>query len=86
MVKRFLQQRGGGAGQGSRHAPATETDAPRFEIRNRKAIGPDAQELAENPRARSAKLRVAVRTDAPAGPVDRTKLGMPTLPTKGARH
>ena len=42
----------------------------------------DADEQAENPRARSARLRVAVRTEAPAGPADRAALGLPAL----ARH
>ena len=40
-------------------------------------IGPDDQELSENPRSRSAKLRMARRTDTPAKPVDRAALGMP---------
>ncbi|MGR3323380.1 MAG: 16S rRNA (cytosine(1402)-N(4))-methyltransferase RsmH [Pseudooceanicola sp.] len=79
MVKRFLQLRSGGAGRANRYAPATEEDAPRFTVTNRKAIGPDRDELEDNPRARSARLRVAVRTDAPAGPVDRKALGMPQL-------
>jgi 16S rRNA (cytosine1402-N4)-methyltransferase len=35
--------------------------------------------LAENPRARSAMLRIAHRTSAPAGPADRASLGMPML-------
>jgi len=30
-------------------------------------VTPDATEIAANPRARSAKLRAAERTDAPAG-------------------
>ena len=85
MVKRFLQQRSGGGGHGSRHAPEQTKITPRFEIRTRKATGPDDQELAENPRARSAKLRVAIRTDAPAGPADRAALGMPLLTMKGER-
>lgn len=79
MVKRFLQLRSGGAGRANRYAPATEEDAPRFEIVTRKAIGPDADELDVNPRARSSRLRVGRRTDAPAGPVDRKALGMPQL-------
>lgn len=79
MVKRFLQQRGGGMGNANRYAPATAADKPAFDILTKKAVGPDDDELAQNPRARSAKLRVARRTDAPAGVVDRGKLGMPKL-------
>ncbi|HDR29457.1 16S rRNA (cytosine(1402)-N(4))-methyltransferase RsmH [Rhodovulum sp.] len=79
IVKRFLQSRAGQAGGGSRHAPEIPIEAPRFHILNRKAVGPDDAELAANPRARSAKLRVAERTDAPAGPVDRAQLGLPAI-------
>lgn len=79
MVKRFLQARAGRAGRANRYAPETVEDAPQFELLSRKAIGPDDQELAENPRARSAKLRVALRTDAPAGAVDAKSIGMPQL-------
>ncbi len=77
VVKRFLQQRSGGEGQGSRYAPARETRAPAFTLLTRRAVGPDAQELDENPRARSALLRLGLRTDAPAAPADRTALGLP---------
>lgn len=79
MVKRFLQQRGGGVANANRYAPAIEAETPAFKILTKKAVGPDADELAANPRARSAKLRVAQRTDAPAAAVDRSKLGMPHL-------
>jgi 16S rRNA (cytosine1402-N4)-methyltransferase len=79
MVKRFLQQRGGGMGNANRYAPVTEADKPAFKILTKKAVGPDDDEQAANPRARSAKLRVAQRTNAPAGTVDRAKLGMPLL-------
>ncbi|OUS22136.1 16S rRNA (cytosine(1402)-N(4))-methyltransferase [Rhodobacterales bacterium 59_46_T64] len=82
MVKRFLAARSGGAGRANRYAPETVEDAPQFTVKSRKAIGPDEQELIENPRSRSAKLRVAVRTDAPAGPVDRKSIGMPMLKGK----
>jgi len=83
MVKRFLQAKSGGGGRGSRHAPEIQKDTAEFEVRQRKAIGPDDQELAENPRSRSAKLRVAIRTDAPATRTDRKAIGMPLL--KGDR-
>ncbi|WP_323785584.1 16S rRNA (cytosine(1402)-N(4))-methyltransferase RsmH [Thalassovita sp.] len=79
MVKRFLQQRSGGAGRSNRYAPEQETVAAQFIMKSRKAIGPDDQELSENPRSRSAKLRVGIRTDAPAGSCDRKGLGMPML-------
>lgn len=79
MAKRFLAQRSGGAGSGSRHAPATEAVAPAFELMSRKAITADADETAANPRARSAKLRLARRTDAPAAGIDPHLIAMPTL-------
>ncbi|WP_297768756.1 16S rRNA (cytosine(1402)-N(4))-methyltransferase RsmH [uncultured Roseovarius sp.] len=83
MVKRFLQIRAGATGGGSRHAPKIEQPDPQFTLKSRKAIVADAQELDENPRARSAKLRVATRTGAPSGHVDRSAIGMPML--KGGR-
>lgn len=79
MVKRFIQARSGAAGRANRYAPEPEETAARFHQLTRKAVGPDDQELLENPRARSAKLRIAERTDAPAGPVDRKSIGMPFL-------
>lgn len=82
VVKRFLQARSGGEGQGSRYAPARAAVEPAFRLLS-KAIGPDDTELAENPRARSAKLRVAARTDAPAGRADRKSLGLPAPVLKG---
>ncbi|MDU8926308.1 16S rRNA (cytosine(1402)-N(4))-methyltransferase RsmH [Alisedimentitalea sp. MJ-SS2] len=77
MVKRFFQAKAS-TGGGSRYAPEI-TREPQFTVKNRKAIGPDEQELEENPRSRSAKLRVGVRTEAAAGPVDRKAIGMPHL-------
>ena len=79
MVKRFLQARSGGLGRANRYAPEAEQMAPAFEIVTRKAIGPDATELEDNPRSRSAKLRVARRTDAPAKDIDPMTIGMPQL-------
>lgn len=67
LVKTFLNDRAGGAGGGSRHAPERPVGRPpTFQVAHRKAVTPSEQELATNPRARSAKLRAAVRTDAPA--------------------
>lgn len=79
MVKRFLQARAGKTGRANRYAPEIEQEQPQFTLKTRKAVGPDEQELAENPRSRSAKLRVAVRTDALAGEVSAKSIGMPQL-------
>ncbi|MDF1709433.1 MAG: 16S rRNA (cytosine(1402)-N(4))-methyltransferase RsmH [Paracoccaceae bacterium] len=79
MVKRFLQARSGTAGRANRYAPLEAETVAQFSQTTRKAIGPDDQELAENPRSRSAKLRVAIRTDAPAGETDPASLGMPMI-------
>ena len=79
MVKRFFAARSGKSQTTNRYAPEIEKEPPQFTIKTRKAVGPDDVELAENPRSRSAKLRVGVRTDAPAGSVDAKSIGMPML-------
>ncbi|WP_082745985.1 16S rRNA (cytosine(1402)-N(4))-methyltransferase RsmH [Sphingomonas sp. CCH5-D11] len=66
MIKRFLRERSGGTPAGSRHRPAAvDTRQPTFEVLGR-AVRPTAAEVARNPRARSATLRAARRTAAPA--------------------
>ena len=79
VVKKFMASRAGATGGGSRYAPEVAQDAPTFELTPRRAIAADKDELARNPRARSAKLRVATRTDAPARDADRSGLGLPKL-------
>jgi len=67
IVKTFFAVRAGKAPAGSRHAPPVKTAAaPSFQLLFNGAQGPSEAELAANPRARSAKLRAAVRTDAAA--------------------
>ncbi|MDH5797099.1 MAG: 16S rRNA (cytosine(1402)-N(4))-methyltransferase RsmH [Paracoccaceae bacterium] len=78
VVKRFLQLRSSSGGGGSRYAPELDELEPGFTILG-KAQGPDEQELAENPRSRSARLRVAVRTTADAASVDRRAIGLPEI-------
>ena len=83
MVKRFLQMRSGSNARANRYAPDIEQSPAQFELRSKKAIAPTEDELAQNPRARSAKLRIARRTDAPAGDsVVEKDLGMPVLTRK----
>jgi 16S rRNA (cytosine1402-N4)-methyltransferase len=70
-VKRFFKTRSGGAPAPSRHAPpnsATILPDPSFTLPFRRARKPSAAELAANTRARSARLRAAERTAAPAWP------------------
>jgi 16S rRNA (cytosine1402-N4)-methyltransferase len=66
IVKRFLRERSGGTPASSRHRPAlVDPNEPTFE-RVAKPVSPTERELSANPRARSARLRSAVRTSAPA--------------------
>jgi 16S rRNA (cytosine1402-N4)-methyltransferase len=78
IVKRFLQERAREA-RGSRHAPLAETARPTFELLTRGAVEAGAAETAANPRARSARLRAAIRTGEPARALDFHALGVPAL-------
>jgi 16S rRNA (cytosine1402-N4)-methyltransferase len=65
IVKSFLADRGETRG-GSRHAPEVQRAAPTFSVLTKRPVTADEDEVASNPRARSAKLRAAERTGAPA--------------------
>ena len=71
QVKRFLSQRAGATPRPARHAPLAplETRPPSFRLIVRRVQRPTPREIATNRRARSARLRAAVRTDAPPWPV-----------------
>ncbi|MEQ3649702.1 16S rRNA (cytosine(1402)-N(4))-methyltransferase RsmH [Hyphomonas sp.] len=67
MVKQWLKKRAGKMGGGSRHLPvAQKGPESTFELAVSKAVLPSDNEVEGNPRARSAKLRAAIRTSAPA--------------------
>jgi 16S rRNA (cytosine1402-N4)-methyltransferase len=67
IVKNFLRERSGAAPSGSRHLPVLPNRrAPSFRLPSRGAVQPGDDETGRNPRARSARLRAAIRTaDAP---------------------
>ena len=77
IVKRFLNARIAKPGGGSRHAPPVEPHAASFELVAKKALAANDDEVRANPRARSAKLRAAIRLDAPASPANDEDLGAP---------
>lgn len=67
MVKQWLKNRAGKMGGGSRHLPVAQKGPDStFELAVSKAVLPSDNEVEGNPRARSAKLRAAIRTSAPA--------------------
>ena len=74
MVKKFLANRSGRAGRPSRHLPDQAAPASSFEELPKRKQKVSADELARNSRARSARLRGAVRTTAPAFPEDESLL------------
>jgi 16S rRNA (cytosine1402-N4)-methyltransferase len=69
IVKNFFAERGK-VGGGSRHQPEVRQAAPSFQILTKRPVTPGVAESAANPRARSAKLRGAERTEAPAHAAD----------------
>ncbi|HLO74898.1 MAG TPA: 16S rRNA (cytosine(1402)-N(4))-methyltransferase RsmH [Magnetospirillum sp.] len=67
VVKAFLKERSGDMPAPSRHLPQVASGpAPTFTLLHRKAVAAGPAEVARNPRSRSAKLRAAIRTNAPA--------------------
>ena len=80
IVKRFLSERSGKETQTSRHQPerSIKSECPSFRIVNRRPLTPSKGELEVNPRARSARLRAAVRTEAPAWPLG-PSAGVPSI-------
>ncbi|MGQ0564823.1 MAG: 16S rRNA (cytosine(1402)-N(4))-methyltransferase RsmH [Gemmobacter sp.] len=82
IVKRFFQSASGADPGANRYAPERGVATPRFTMVAKGALAPDDAELAANPRARSAKLRMGRRTAAPAVAPDPVALGVPRIPDR----
>jgi 16S rRNA (cytosine1402-N4)-methyltransferase len=78
IVKQFLTARAASGG-GSRHQPEIARPEPSFRILTRRPIVAGEAEIARNPRARSAKLRAAERTGAPAHATGSEAAAWPSL-------
>jgi 16S rRNA (cytosine1402-N4)-methyltransferase len=77
IVKNFLAERSRTSG-GSRHMPELRHPEPSFQVLTKRPMVAEESEVADNPRARSAKLRAAERTAAPAITAD---IELPALPS-----
>jgi len=86
IVKQFLAARSGRGEAPSRRLPGEAAPPrPTFGLDGKQPIVATAAELAQNPRARSAKLRHGTRTDAPARGSDERSLILARLPNRGRR-
>ncbi|MBI1214457.1 MAG: 16S rRNA (cytosine(1402)-N(4))-methyltransferase RsmH [Alphaproteobacteria bacterium] len=66
-VKNFLKEQSGRTPNVSRHMPLPEASAPAlFTLEKNSGLAPTEEETKANPRARSARLRYAIRTAVPA--------------------
>ncbi len=81
IVKRFIAD-ASDAGSGSRHAPQAQARPVTFKKLGN-AIEPGEAETSANPRARSARLRAAERTEAAPRKPDFSIFGLPNLPAAG---
>ncbi|TCU13603.1 16S rRNA (cytosine(1402)-N(4))-methyltransferase RsmH [Rhizobium sullae] len=82
IVKKFFSDRAGKA-SGSRHLPIAHERAATFEPVGKSMIAASQAEAEANPRARSAKLRAGMRTNAPAEAADMAIFGLPSLASLG---
>ena len=80
IVKKFFAARAGKLPTGSRHMPdALQGPRPSFELSHKGHVEASEVEKLDNPRSRSAKLRTAIRTSAPAFSFDAAAMAVPQL-------
>ncbi len=80
IVKRFLKERSKTASGGSRYLPEVDVMSPTFREITKKTLVAKTHEAEKNPRARSAKLRSAIRLGGSSHPLDMKALGVPLFP------
>ncbi|MEN5081175.1 16S rRNA (cytosine(1402)-N(4))-methyltransferase RsmH [Bosea sp. TWI1241] len=85
IVKLFMAQRSGRAPSGSRHAPSAAAPQATFRLVTKGAVAPSEAETRANPRARSAKLRAAERTEEPARAADPELAALAAVPEPQSR-
>ena len=82
-MKQFFSARSGRGQARSRLLPGEPVPPPAtFDLVGKQPVIAGAEELARNPRARSAKLRTGQRTDAPARGFDADLVAMAALPAR----
>ena len=87
IVKQFFNNRAIPKSRPSRHLPDSVEDdqfKPSFALVNKRTITPSHEEQSENPRARSSRLREAIRLDAPAFPFSLDEVKIPRTPDPDA--
>ena len=85
IAKKFLAHRTGRAGRPSRHMPEMPPPAPSFTELTRKGTRATVDEISHNPRSRSARMRAARRTGAPAFALDEVLFKAPADDSSGVR-
>ncbi len=80
IVKKFFAERSGSLPSNSRHMPvAALGPQPSFSMVSKGHIEAGPQEMLDNPRARSAKLRAGIRNAAPSFKFDPKAMAVPVV-------